>query len=224
MLTLIDHQKQDTIPLEICENFVDAGKTIILCAHHQKRIGKYSISGFGFWNQNITLTNLVDDILTLSKLDSNLLVISPNHVQPRKLVQKAIKMFKADLSSAQIEASISIDASYNRHSVNTVLLDERRVLQILLNLINNAIKFTRNCKERYVRIRLAASPSRPSIETSEISYISPRVSHPSISADASTDEEIYLIFAVEDTGPGLSRDDMKSLFQRFSQASPKTYR
>jgi signal transduction histidine kinase len=169
---------------------------------------------------DITLTqyNSVDDILTLSKLDSNLLVISPNQVRPHDLVQNAMKMFEAELSSSQIEASITVDESYKTLSIENVLLDESRVLQILLNLITNAIKFTRNRRERYVRIRLPASQSRPSIVSSDISYIAPRVSRPvnQGSTESGIDENVYLIFAVEDTGPGLGKDDMKSLFQRFS--------
>lgn len=137
-----------------------------------------------------------------------------------------MKMFEAELSSSKIEASITVDESYNTLSIESVLLDDSRVLQILLNLITNAIKFTRNQRERYVRICLAASQSRPSIESSEISYIAPRVSQlmNQISTESGAGENVYLIFTVEDTGPGLGKDDMKSLFQRFSQASPKTYR
>ena len=168
----------------------------------------------------------VDDILTLSKLDSNLLVISPTQVRPLDLVDNAIKMFEAELSSAQIEASISIHPSYEKLSVDTVLLDESRTMQILLNLITNAIKFTRDRTERYIRIRLAASLGRPSIDEADISYIAPRSPHINVSTlvDSRKEEDVYLLFAVEDTGPGLGKNEMKSLFQRFSQASPKTYR
>lgn len=169
---------------------------------------------------------LVDDILTLSKLDSNLLIISPTQVRPLDLIYNAIKMFEAEFSNAQIEASISVHPSYEKLSVDTVLLDESRTMQILLNLITNAIKFTRDRTERYVKIRLAASLSRPSIDEADISYIAPRSPYISVSTSAASrkEEGIYLLFAIEDTGPGLGKDDMKSLFQRFSQASPKTYR
>ena len=57
---------------EVAEDIVDAAQTIILCAQHQKRI--------------------VDDILTLSKLDASLLVIAPDKVQPEVLINKALKM------------------------------------------------------------------------------------------------------------------------------------
>lgn len=35
--------------------------------------------------------------------------------------------------------------------------------------------------------------------------------------------EVYIQFAVEDTGRGLTEEEMKVLFQRFSQASPRTH-
>jgi hypothetical protein len=52
----------------IIQSSIDASETIQLCAQHQKGI--------------------VDDILTISKLDSNLLVISPVPIQPVKIVQQ----------------------------------------------------------------------------------------------------------------------------------------
>lgn len=47
------------------------------------------------------------------------------------------------------------------------------------------------------------------------SRIAPRIETPS--------NPIFLRFAVEDTGRGISQEELKALFQRFGQASPKTY-
>jgi CheY-like chemotaxis protein len=167
----------------------------------------------------------VDDILTLSKLDSNLLEVSPEIVQPIALIQRAIRMYDAELQSADIEINVSIDPPYEDLSIDTVLVDPSRVLQVLINLLTNAIKFTQARQQRSITIYLSASLSRPSVGTHNVSYIPQRASRPEhvLSPDWGTGEDIYLQYAVEDTGRGLSEEEMKLLFLRFSQTSPKTH-
>ncbi|OCL05665.1 hypothetical protein AOQ84DRAFT_93812 [Glonium stellatum] len=190
---------------DVQEDIADAAKTIILCAQHQKRI--------------------VDDILTLSKLDSNLLEVSPEKVQPVVLVQRAVKMYEAELQSADIDVNVSVDPSYESLSIDTVLVDPSRVLQVLINLLTNAIKFTQARQQRSITIYLSASLSRPSVGKHNVSYIPQRASRPerSPSPEWGTGEDIYLQYAVQDTGRGLNEEEMKLLFLRFSQTSPKTH-
>jgi signal transduction histidine kinase len=66
--------------------------------------------------------------------------------------------------------------------------DERRLTQVLLNLVGNAIKFT---DEGKVTIKASAADGRFSV-------------------------------SVVDTGPGISEDDQKKLFQEFQQADSST--
>ncbi|OCK94028.1 uncharacterized protein K441DRAFT_563771 [Cenococcum geophilum 1.58] len=200
-----EHEAEILAHGDVQEDIVDAANTIILCAQHQKRI--------------------VDDILTLSKLDSNLLEVSPEIVQPIALIQRAVRMYEAELQSADIEINVSIDPPYEDLSIDAVLVDPSRVLQVLINLLTNAIKFTQARQQRSITIYLSASLSRPSVDTHNVSYIPQRASRPehALSPDWGTGEDIYLQYAVEDTGRGLSEEEMKLLFLRFSQTSPKTH-
>ncbi|KAK8177858.1 hypothetical protein IWX90DRAFT_422139 [Phyllosticta citrichinensis] len=207
-----DGHKIDSLPreplvldIEAQEIIIDSAQTVILCAQHQKRI--------------------VDDILTLSKLDSNLLVISPDVIQPAALVERAIKMYEAELNSARIRLNFQIHQSYDDLSVDTVFLDPSRVLQVLINLITNAIKFTRDREKRVITIFLSASHKQPSSGHDNLAYIPRRANRPdhTFTEEWGPGEDIHLQLAVEDTGRGLSPDEMKLLFHRFSQASPKTY-
>ncbi|KAL2349685.1 histidine kinase, partial [Cryomyces antarcticus] len=194
-----------TTPGDVRELIADAVQTIILCAQHQKRI--------------------VDDVLTLSKLDSNLLVITPDQVKPIELVQKALKMYEAELDSTKVQARLSIDESYTELSIDTVPVDSSRLLQVLLNLLTNAIKFTQYQKQRVITIFLSASYTRPSSGPGDVSYIPRRSNRPerSLTPEWGVGEDLYLQFAVQDTGSGITEEEMKVLFLRFSQASPKTY-
>ena len=196
----------------LIDNCVEAANTISLCAGHQKRI--------------------VDDILTLSKLDSNLLLVTPVDVQPITVVQNVIKMFEAELNSNEITGDFRIEDSYRELQVDWVKLDPSRLRQVLINLMTNAIKFTQGRPLRRICISLGASTEKIEPELSMdvlktgVSYFPPR--HPdqqdlTDDADWADGEKINLHLAVSDTGPGLDDDEKKILFQRFSQASPRTH-
>ncbi|KAK4574723.1 hypothetical protein LTR86_001564 [Recurvomyces mirabilis] len=190
---------------EAAEDVIDAAQTIILCAQHQKRI--------------------VDDILTLSKLDASLLVLSPDKVQPPQLVKRVLKMYESELQRADIQAKLCIEPSYEKLRVNWIILDSSRLLQVIINLVTNAIKFTQYSEVRKLTISLGASTKRPSGEHHGVDFVPVRAGKSSLDSPIwGQGEAVYLQMAVADTGSGLSADEMQLLFQRFSQASPKTYK
>ncbi|KAF2219164.1 hypothetical protein BDZ85DRAFT_322532 [Elsinoe ampelina] len=195
-----------TMSTDVIETVTDASQTIMLCAQHQKRI--------------------VDDILTLSKLDSNLLVISPDKINVPALIDKCFKMYEGELERAEIDASLEIETGYNNLGVQCVMIDSSRVLQVIINLLTNAIKFTQHSQDRKIKIYLDASTTRPDKSNHKAPWVEARANRPNhtSSAEWGKGEELYLQFAVQDTGKGLSEHELKLMFNRFSQASPKTYK
>lgn len=187
----------------LVDSCLEAANIISLCASHQKRI--------------------VDDVLTLSKLDSQLLLVTPVDVQPVQVVEEVLKMFEAELNSNDIKGHFQIEQSYRNLEIDWVKLDPSRLKQVLINLMTNAIKFTQGRPTRAITINLGASKD---VSSAGLSYFPPR--HPdqedlTDDAEWATGEKINLHLAVSDTGPGLDENEKKILFQRFSQTSPRTH-
>ena len=189
------------------ESNIDAAQTITLCAQHQKRI--------------------VDDVLTLSKLDSAMLLVTPTDSQPVTVVQRALKMFEGELQNADITVELKVRGSFNELNVDWVRLDPSRLLQILINLLTNAIKFTTTQERKTIVMQVGASLEPPTHEDDyNVAYVPVRnqkVGDPTAAPDWGDGEPVYIHFAVQDTGRGLNESEIKTLFQRFSQASPRTH-
>jgi hypothetical protein len=93
-------------------------------------------------------------------------------------------------------------------------------------LTTNAIKFTTTEETRTIKVILSASRYRPSASAKPcVSYFPMRAKRmdQTLGPDWGEGEEIFLEFAVRDTGRGLSPEELKVLFQRFQQASPRTH-
>lgn len=101
------------------------------------------------------------DVLTISKLDSGLFAMTPVDVQLESTARDAVKMFTGEAKSAGIDLQFQIDHSCKRFDIVNVSLDPTRVSQILINLLTNAIKFTRLEKKRQIVVNFSISLERP---------------------------------------------------------------
>ncbi|KAF3040586.1 hypothetical protein E8E11_005475 [Didymella keratinophila] len=198
-----------TIPepcLEALNDNIASANIILQCANHQKRI--------------------IDDVLTLSKLDSMLLSITPTPVKPAKLATSIVNIFEAELKSNKIDYSIFDDQSLARLNVDHLLLDPSRVTQVFINLLTNAIKFVKPSSKPRIEVRFGACLHSPrSLFPPDIFWATSSNLDNSVtsSPEWGHGEEVYLAFSVKDSGIGLKDKEIHNIFERFKQANVKTH-
>lgn len=177
--------------------------TIIYCGHHQKQI--------------------LDDVLTLSKLNSNMLTLSLNEVGPATVVSKVLKFFDSDIRLSNIDVTLDMMGSTPERPYPDVLMDSGRVLQILFNLVGNSIKFMKDRPTRKLTVTVKIMPDKP--RGGQLRYLpsGKKYADPTTGLSSGAGQAVYVFYSVEDTGPGLSIQEMNVLFERFKQVSPKTH-
>lgn len=192
--------------LDALNDNISSAKIILQCANHQKRI--------------------IDDVLTLSKLDSMLLSITPTPVKPVKLATSIVSIFEAELKSNKIDYSIIDDQSLARLNVDYLLLDPSRVTQVFINLLTNAIKFVKPANNPRIDVHFGACLHSPrALFPSDMFWATTSNLDKNVtnSPEWGAGEEVYLAFSVKDSGIGLKDKEIHSIFERFKQANVKTH-
>jgi PAS domain S-box-containing protein len=133
------------------------------------------------------LLSLVNDILDFSKIEAGEMSLESENVSLFELGKSVIQT----LSYHATEKSIELIFSSNINSKSNYIVDRLRLSQVLLNLVNNALKFT---------------------EVGTVELI----------INETDKQEIY--FEVKDTGIGISKEKIKSIFQKFRQEEQSTGR
>jgi CheY-like chemotaxis protein len=147
------------------------------------------------------LLTLVNNIIDLSKIESGKMGLEESCVDIHVLAQETISSCQPLASDKKIEIALK----YQENVPRSVICDSLKVRQVLINLLGNAIKFTR----LEGRIEL-------SIQREEKKY-SPSSKQNDDKILESPDNRLFLRFSVKDEGPGIPEDKIPDLFGRFVQ-------
>lgn len=137
------------------------------------------------------LLGIINDILDLSKIESGHLVIES---VPFNLYE-VIKNIKSVLTYKALGKNLELDYQISASIPHTILGDPTRLTQILLNLTNNAIKFT---------------------EAGSVKIV--------LDLQSENEDEYNILFKIIDTGVGIPQDKLMVIFDRFAQANSDTTR
>jgi len=152
----------------------------------QKQFTEYIRSSTGI------LLKIINDILDFSKIESGNLELDLTLTNPFTDIRNSMAIFKSEAAKKEVSFIISIDSTISE----CLLMDKLRIIQILTNLVNNAIKFT---------------PNKGKVEIF-------------IKSISKIDNQERILFAVKDTGIGIPKNRQERIFKSFIQADNSTTR
>ena len=142
-------------------------------------------------NSGKNLLVIINDILDFSKIESGKMDIVEVTYEPRSTLNDLSNIVNTRIDGRDVEFTMDID---NRLPAK-LHGDNIRIQQILINLLNNAVKFTKQGKVSL-----------------------------SVTLEFPDDENVIINGAVSDTGNGIKQEDMGKLFKSFQQVDSKRNR
>ncbi len=131
-----------------------------------------------------TLINIIEDILDYSKIEANRIILKPE----RTNIHKEFYFLTKVLGVVAKNKGLTLDVHVDNDLPEEILIDKNRLIQVINNLVGNAIKFT----------------DRGGVKIS-------------VEKIDQTDDEIQLMFSISDTGIGIIKEDLREIFSIFTQ-------
>jgi signal transduction histidine kinase len=147
-------------------------------------------------NSSLALLQILNDILDISKIEAGKLGVESIPTHLREVAEGVAQLLVSSSNARTVELSVFVDPALPTR----MLGDPVRLRQVLLNLLGNAIKFTRADQGETARVLLQVEPCT-------LASGSPG-----------------LRFLVQDNGIGMAPEVVHKLFQPFSQADESTAR
>ncbi|WP_417614015.1 ATP-binding protein [Oceanisphaera sp.] len=142
----------------------------------------------------ISLSELIDSILEFSKIEAGKIEVEHQVFSIRDIIEKTCDMLDYQAVKEGVELTLFIDPLLPDNLIG----DDFRVRQIIINLVNNAIKFSSGRKPGKVRVGVMLA--------------------------SKNDRELSASFTVSDNGVGINEKAQKTIFNAFTQADVSTTR
>jgi signal transduction histidine kinase/CheY-like chemotaxis protein/GAF domain-containing protein len=153
------------------------------------------------YNSSDLLLGIINDILDMSKIEAGKLELVPAAYNIASLINDTVQLNMMRIGSKLIEFTLHVDE-------NTPAMlwgDALRIKQILNNLLSNAFKYTAKG-----RVTLSLIPERPG------SAVPVQCAWPIPEAEKH-EPDVTLVFEVSDTGPGMTEEQIATLFDKYSR-------
>ena len=159
------------------------------------------------------LLSIINDILDFSKIESGKMELEQQPLDLAACLEEALDLFAVQAAAKHIDLAYAIDASVPAWIMGDVV----RLRQIVVSLVNNAIKFT---PRGYVAVEARLAPPSPPVDRGNPAPDPALAGPPPVLPP----ESIVLEIAVRDSGIGISTEKQHRLFRPFSQIDSSTTR
>ena len=143
------------------------------------------------------LLTLINQVLDLAKIEVGRITLNPTEFELNSLLKEVEEMFQLQAQDKQLQLIFYCSSDVPPY----VQIDEVKLRQVLINLLSNALKFT---KEGGISVRITSVMSH---ENQQFLIPNPQFPIPNS----------QLHFEIEDTGCGMAPDELEKLFQAFVQ-------